>query len=75
MRVLFPLVALVASAHALSSSLYQKRGGVDSCSNVECGVSFASPLNGKAIDFGNLGEAILVDPSFLLVLNAVLSLR
>ena len=66
MRVIFPLVALVAGAQALSSSLYQKRGGTDLCSNVGCSVAMANPLTGKSITFGNIGEIILADLYFLL---------
>lgn len=66
MRVLFPLVALLAGAQALSSSLYQKRGGLDVCSNVECSVSLPNPLTGKTINFGKIGEITLVDPSLVL---------
>lgn len=66
MRVLFPLVALVAGAYALSSSQYQKRSALDYCSNVGCSVSIPNPANGKTTDFGDIGKSIPVDPSFLL---------
>jgi len=54
MRVLFPLVALLAGAHALSSSPYQKRAGSDTCANIEATVEFPNPLNGKPITFGSI---------------------
>ena len=56
MRVSLSLVALVAGAQALSSSLYQKRGGVDTCANVKCSVDISNPLNGKTTPFGDIGE-------------------
>lgn len=70
MRVLFPLVALVVGAQALSSSLYQKRGGTDMCCNIGSPVALTNPLTGKSMTFGNLGEIILVDPFYLLSDNS-----
>lgn len=64
MRVLFFLITLVASAQALSSSLYQKRGGSDVCSNVKCSVSFPNPVGGNSVDFGDMSEFILLDSPF-----------
>lgn len=65
MRVFFPLAALLAGAQALSSSLYQKRAGVDICANVGCSVALPSPLTGKSIAFGDIGEITPVAPFFL----------
>lgn len=65
MRVLFYLAALVAGAQALSSPLHQKRGGSDVCSNLKCPISFANPVDGKPMNFGNMSETILLCPSFV----------
>lgn len=62
MRVLFPLVALLAGAQALSSSLYQKRSGLDVCAFIDASCDFPNPVNGKPISFGHIGEIILLDP-------------
>ena len=70
MRVFFPLVALVAGAHALSSSLYQKRGGLDTCSNIGSSVTINNPVSGKPINFGNIGEIIPVLSHPTVALNA-----
>ena len=66
MRVFIPLVALLAGAQALSSSLNQKRGGLDVCSNVNVAVVLPNPLTGRPIPFGQMSEITLVDPVFLL---------
>jgi len=70
MRVSLSLVALVAGAQALSSSLYQKRGGVDTCANVKCSVDIPNPLTGKTTAFGGIGEIILFSSYPIVVLNA-----
>lgn len=63
MRVLFPLVTLLAGAQALSNSLNQKRGGgLDVCAYVDVGVEFNNPLTGKPMSFGHIGGSILVGP-------------
>lgn len=64
MRVLFSLVALFATAQALSSPLHIKRGGSDVCSNLECSVSFTNPVTGKPVDFGGMSEPIPLYSSF-----------
>jgi len=67
MRVFLSLVALVAGAQALSSSLYQKRGGVDTCANVDCSVDFSNPVGGKTLNFGNIKSCLCLSgiPSFV----------
>ena len=61
MRLLFPLVTLVAFAQASSNSLHQRQAHIDACSYLGCLVSFPSPvLLGKTLYFGDIGETILL---------------
>jgi len=75
MRVFFPLAALLAGAQALSSSLYQKRAGVDICANIDCSVTLPNPLTGKSMAFGNISEITPISPFScpIEVLNAFVS--
>ena len=65
--MLFPLVALLAGAQALSSSPPQKRAGLDVCAYLDASCAFPHPLTGKSINFGNIGEIVLTGSPYSLV--------